>query len=514
MARNKFFAALLLLFIVGIGFATPLSDALAKYTEPGENVTQVNVLVPSGNFVLVKIGSAETLLIKASDGSLVEDKAILSKIFEEYVYVQTEYDAKLASIKSRVAHFNSTRNEPISATRTQGKEIACLQYIGVDAQTPCNDYEGCKVACLSSPLCAIAPYFDTGEENATGYMALGFVDSMFLYVDALEDMDYQVGEFNKKIDLASTGGSVIDQEIAHLQALKADAQNMSNNKLFVRGLYGIDAYCPEVNYTYSDIDNSITDLRAIKTGLGALNDVSARADALLAEQNRRKSYIETRGAKWSALREKITSGTNEMSGLVSTTTAKINDTTLTGKCNSLKALGDDMLSNGTAGRYTAAFGKERQFDDALFELNTSTQALLRRHTETVASGNACVGKAKNMSMMMNDSAALSQLADIKERCDGALASISKTVTPAEFEDAKTGIDEANSDLNEVIANAVASGSIKPGGGTPQLPQLPSTEVNATQAGEDAKKAAEEARKMCPIGAVLGLALAFAFVRKS
>jgi hypothetical protein len=453
-AKEKALFAIMLLSSAAFASQSPLEKFLNASFEPGQDV-QVQPLLASGSFVLVKADGVETYAVDAQAGKAVEGKQQLQALLQEDAASRTSYAAMLSSALSLQADVESAKAD---------QEAKCMQYTGTDMHE-CTDKESCTISCLSVPLCSTPLYSD------------GFWEAILDWTTSRKAFGAALLAYAEGIDSIQSDASAIDSKLKIANQLEALALNMTKNPLFLNrtdeGCSGSGParcfeFCPKVNYSLERIRREKQNLAALKSAVAEISAQPARADAILEAGARQDSYLASRGRRFEEMRLKMQSDIKKLKGRADGLSARVNDSAIQPLLSSLENLSASIVEMGGSGRYRQAFASEAPYNQTLEQLSSridSDEAAYSSVSKALADLRAQLG---NSTWLLGNSSAEGYAAILASFS----ANLTSPQTPAQLAQAKEGLSNLRSQLSEeVAAKAAQQPRQAPSANLPCMPAL-------------------------------------------
>ena len=457
--------------ITGVG-----ADAAKKYAEPSDKLLTSTIAVDSGNFVLVNLNGADTILLKYEDGTPTTDAATIQTIMSQNVYAQANAAPTLAKIASDFAAFNATREPGVSK---------CKQFTGTNMH-PCTDFETCHRACLANPNCAL-------------YQDPRFINSIQGWAVQLTKLDAAVADFSSNIASLKTGTVAdVDAQVKRLDAVKAAAQEYDNLGITTPQRKNCDTcyeVCAPVNLTAHPLDSMYADLASLRRGLAPLDLVSSKASALKAASDKELAYFANKKTTFATLNDKVASKKGELAAKANGISEKVESSGVQASVDELTSLATAISSDGNKGEYRIALSKEADFDKKAADLSDTLGTLERKYAALTKASKDLDSKIAAGYTVVGNGTAAAPLNDVKAKHEAIKAKLKWAIKESDISAYSDQIKELDSQVKDIVANAALSGAAAGGSASPVglPPQVKST---------------------CGVGAILALLLGASFaVRK-
>jgi hypothetical protein len=222
--RKDCLLLMLSLFACAAFAATPAEQFVAPYLYQGESVsdiTSMQLQVPEGNFVLVKVRGTEAfLLAEGQNGtgySFVNSTDSIYSVLRDY-YWETTYPsvADMEFIDGRLYAFNSSRYP---------RELECKTSVGLDRPGATCEADRCE-SCMTVPFCGEKmPYFGPDFPDA--------IHDLLVSTDAMDSAIANASNALNAIEEGNADPSVYAAFASgNITSLMASAQGLSSNHLF------------------------------------------------------------------------------------------------------------------------------------------------------------------------------------------------------------------------------------------------------------------------------------------
>lgn len=329
-----------LLSISQLCLSVSLEEAIDNYTEENEQVSVRVVETTFGSFRIVSVSSVDVLVLSESDGyAPVVSSGAIENVLRAEFFSKLNATERVSDIYASVLSFNSSRAP---------EEQTCLQYTGND-RYPCLNSTQCQYACISVPLCK-------SVMNGVGDQ---FTTSIVSWRLGLLLLDQHMQDFVSLVPLLEQGDSnAFVRASSSLQGLESQATAITKNKMFSCDPKDIASYCfcPDANYTYSDLSVASAKLASFKSDYAQLASLYSYAQRISAETARRIHDAEIRGARGFFLRMApwISSNASAAEQSAVKTLGVVKDVELQGMLNDLRALNQSVFSKAQAEDYEGA----------------------------------------------------------------------------------------------------------------------------------------------------------------
>jgi len=435
--------AALLLFLAACAYAaSPLQMFLAYSFEPDAGVSYAQLLA-DGNYYIVSAGGNETYAVDGSDGSTVQDAAMLTSILQQDAQNRAGYGAKVSS---------ATEFPGAVAAAKQASEAKCLQYIGDDSNPGCYDRQSCLVSCFSVPQCEVIVQSD------------GFLE-------AAMDWDFRRKEFSAALDAYSDGidairfdPRAIDAKIAILANMSSLAENMSQNGIFLSknetGCSGANItrrcyeYCPQIDYSAALIPAQAQSLAGLKGVLASMASQGARAEAIINRSMENDAYLSSRGKEYEEFRIGMKNDIRALKAESVELAKTVKDPQVASMISQLENISAQAKNYSDSGYYRKALALRSQFgplSNATFARVDSDSA---QYVELALGMEGFSEKARSSAWLIGNQSSrahLSQLASLK-------ANYSAPLTLPRISEASSAL----SSLGAALASEIASKAVQAG----------------------------------------------------
>jgi len=482
----KITTAVLLVVLLALPlFAASGREEAQAYAEPSDALATSSMSVPSGEFVLVNLNGADTLLLNVADGKPVTDEATMRTIMTDNIYALANANAKIGEMGSNINTF---------ASSTEPEESQCRQWLGLlNNGEVCTDKESCLRSCFSSPYC------DSGPKAAPG-----FIEAMQSWVASVAKFDSAVSDFNSSISSVKDGVSSVDAQTAKLNAVKAAMAEVQGNGLVMKQAEGCDTcfeFCKQPNYSTSSIDSISSDLSSLKTSLAPLALVNSKATSLKAMTDRELSYQSSKKATYAALSDKVANKNTELKAKANGLSMKVESSGIDSSVSELDNLSKSIQAMGNKGDYRLALSKEAEFDRTSADLEDTLTTLDRKYAALTKSVKDLSDKINTAYMVSgNSSDAVTKLADVKTKLNAINTKLKSPIQESDIPVITNDVSDLSAQMNDILAEAALSGGVKPAGGSPTS-AIPS---------EVSKNLPPQVKGLCGISAILALLAGAAF----
>lgn len=354
MRTHALFTALTLLISLASASQSPLESFLNKSFEPDQKV-ELRALASGGPFApqggpfyLVIADGVETYVLDGTTGKPIEAPYI-GQHLESDARNATGYDAKLSSVLSFPQQALDAKNYT---------ERKCMQYTGTDMHE-CFDKLSCTLACFAVPLCSTPLYSD------------GFWEAMLDWTKGRKAFGSLLANYSESLGTVGSYVSVIDHQSAMLDAISAQAQNISRNPLFLNrtdegcaggGSARCFEFCPKIDYSLEMTKAAKQNLASLRAAVIEMQKQPARADALWAASMANNDYLSTRGMNYQAFRLHMLNAINRLKKQSGELSKNLTDPSIQPALDSLSSISASVDQQGEAGLYRKALSQQPEFE--------------------------------------------------------------------------------------------------------------------------------------------------------
>ncbi len=254
MNRTAFLLALLLLFIPTYANIQQIID---DYTSDGESVDIREISTGFGDYTLITVNGADSMLVDNSVFELVEDPVVIYTALKEEYLSQNQVSVDIDNLVQKMADFNSS---------WKIQEALCKQYTGTD-RLECKDFSTCRYSCLSVPLCR-SVFEGQGD---------GFIYSIENWRARTKEIENLLGDYADSVKRIPETPEMANLAWDYLGGIDDKAKQIKTNKLFICDAGGY-CFCYVINFTFENINESKQGLTDINNVLSVLPSIERKAN--------------------------------------------------------------------------------------------------------------------------------------------------------------------------------------------------------------------------------------------